>query len=918
PSFNYLVAGDTVSFTNNTPNGDSYLWDFGDGQFSTENNPQHSYSAAGVFTICLSATNSCGTNNYCQVLDTDAAGVVGTCSPEMLLDTLPGFQALYASYLGGRGLRTVPLSDGGILTILDLNGDSPLYYGDMGLMKTDGDGRLIWAKAFTDSLLAQITDIVELGNGHFLFCGYSENVGVGNSDGLLGELSPCGEVIWLKTYGGPQRERLYSLALGDPGEVIAVGRTNSYGSGLDDVFLLKTDLSGNVIWAKAYGGSNDDDARSVVTGHQSATAKFLIAGNTESFPAGFAEAHILFFSVDTDGNVGVVKALGDAYDEGSLYAEEIREYFLPAFNSYFYTICGLTYDDDIFIGGLTNQAQNGFITTVNLNGLPSYARMITGTRMEGLTTIPGQGYAACGQSRILRFNNDLSSRWIKSYGGMNVEGLYGISLADNGSFYATGYTNSFPNYSGYLLELDTAGISGCYEATDSLGNIDVEQWVDAHSPTGSQFQVTTLTGILSVTQPSLAFNDLILQQKYLCPTSLCEIELNLVDTLIHACQGSQIQHNAIVEYAESLRWYLNDSLIGGGGSISYTYDSAGTYILKALADNSICTKMDSLTIVIDPLDTDITVQANLTQASDLAAANGSIDLTILNNPGPFQYQWTTGDTTQDLSGLNAGPYQLTLTYNTSCTLNSQYQLYEYPNLPLDSLPLFNLNYPAAGLDDTQVKRQDATSYLLVGHANNALSFMKLDLLGKVIWDRTYFINLVPKSLHILPDGSFYIIDDEALLLAADPEGNIKWIRSFPNDVTLRDVAAFSNGEAVLTGFIDSSPATNGQKFAWFARLDLQGNILWHNSIGNSSDPNFGECVRVRDDKAYILGSTDSWGDAFSWLSDLLMIRVSADGSIDWVRTTGIREGGDRREDIPLDFEILSNGHFVVLTEHSTY
>lgn len=47
----------TVSFTNQSTNADSYLWDFGDGSTSTQTNPQHTYTTKGSFTVKLTATN---------------------------------------------------------------------------------------------------------------------------------------------------------------------------------------------------------------------------------------------------------------------------------------------------------------------------------------------------------------------------------------------------------------------------------------------------------------------------------------------------------------------------------------------------------------------------------------------------------------------------------------------------------------------------------------------------------------------------------------------------------------------------------------------------------------------------------------------------------------------------------------------
>lgn len=59
-NFIYIINSNKVSFTNNTQNGNSYEWDFGDGTFSNESNPVHIYANKGVYIVKLIATNDCG------------------------------------------------------------------------------------------------------------------------------------------------------------------------------------------------------------------------------------------------------------------------------------------------------------------------------------------------------------------------------------------------------------------------------------------------------------------------------------------------------------------------------------------------------------------------------------------------------------------------------------------------------------------------------------------------------------------------------------------------------------------------------------------------------------------------------------------------------------------------------------------
>lgn len=56
----------TVAFTDASTDTDSWIWDFGDGNTSTQQNPTHTYAADGTYTVCLIAANNCGADTICM------------------------------------------------------------------------------------------------------------------------------------------------------------------------------------------------------------------------------------------------------------------------------------------------------------------------------------------------------------------------------------------------------------------------------------------------------------------------------------------------------------------------------------------------------------------------------------------------------------------------------------------------------------------------------------------------------------------------------------------------------------------------------------------------------------------------------------------------------------------------------------
>lgn len=69
PPFTFTVYPNSVIFNGYSGHVSSYLWDFGDGQTSTESNPTHSYSAPGNYQVCLTTSGSCGTHTNCKNVD---------------------------------------------------------------------------------------------------------------------------------------------------------------------------------------------------------------------------------------------------------------------------------------------------------------------------------------------------------------------------------------------------------------------------------------------------------------------------------------------------------------------------------------------------------------------------------------------------------------------------------------------------------------------------------------------------------------------------------------------------------------------------------------------------------------------------------------------------------------------------------
>lgn len=144
-------------------------------------------------------------------------------------------------------------------------------------------------RVYGDSLSDVPRDIITTSTNDLLVVGQTED-DTYTLNGLLTKIDTAGNVIWSKTYGDPGRDDYLASVIEDNGFYYAVGMTRSFSVDTSaDVFVIKTDLNGDVIWMRTYGGTGEnggytgDYANAIV---KESTNSFLVAGAWASQEAG--------------------------------------------------------------------------------------------------------------------------------------------------------------------------------------------------------------------------------------------------------------------------------------------------------------------------------------------------------------------------------------------------------------------------------------------------------------------------------------------------------------------------------------------------------------------------------------------------------------------------------------------------------
>ena len=167
---------------------------------------------------------------------------------------------------------------------------------DVWLVKTESDGSIIWEKSFDFNDTDRASRVFQLADGSFIICGYSETGS--NAEGLLLKTDNDGELLWYNLFGGDQDELFWSMIITEEEEFILTGVTTSYGEGYKDIWLVKTDVMGNIIWDTTYGGISEEMGMDL---DFTDDGGIIIAGYTNSFGAGDKDIVLLKYNL----NVGI-------------------------------------------------------------------------------------------------------------------------------------------------------------------------------------------------------------------------------------------------------------------------------------------------------------------------------------------------------------------------------------------------------------------------------------------------------------------------------------------------------------------------------------------------------------------------------------------------------------------------------------
>lgn len=232
----------------------------------------------------------------------------------------------------------VSTKDGGFLLIGELDvtasggeGNSKLTSlkrhagGDYWIIKLDKTGNKQWSKYFGGTFTDTPYNAVQTDDNGYIIVGSSDSndldisLNKGSYDFWIIKISETGILEWEKSFGGSEIDEAWGIEHSGDGNYLIIGDTRSrdqqvsFNNGAADIWIIKINPQGELLWEKTIGGSSFDAGRSI---SKTQNGNFIIAGNSRSSDGsltvnkGQNDAWIL--KMDSEANILWQKSVGGA------------------------------------------------------------------------------------------------------------------------------------------------------------------------------------------------------------------------------------------------------------------------------------------------------------------------------------------------------------------------------------------------------------------------------------------------------------------------------------------------------------------------------------------------------------------------------------------------------------------------------
>jgi hypothetical protein len=372
------------------------------------------------------------------------------------------FQKVYPTTYDKTSREILETPDGGYL-IAGMTNKAVLNDNDMYVMKTDASGEFVWGKTYGGAKTDYAYSMIETFDGNYFVLGFSQSFGGGDYDVYLVKIDPVGNLLWQKTYISWGNEEGREIIKTLDGNFMIVGTTNSNRPS-QDAFLLKINPEGNVLWLKHYGGSGRDFGNSV---KQCSDGGFILTGQTYSFGQ---NGDVFLVRTNFIGDTLWTKHYGGALtDEGVSVVIDADGFAVAVRDS--------SNGGDVNVGVIKTDPSGNVIWSKLFGG----SEKDTPKRMN--VTSDG-GYIVGAISRsfgfiypdmwLIKLNAQGDSTWSRHYGGPNHDHCHDVKQSADGGYLAVGHSRSYaPAQQIMFVKVSSSGIVSLQEEGNTFNKLEI-------------------------------------------------------------------------------------------------------------------------------------------------------------------------------------------------------------------------------------------------------------------------------------------------------------------------------------------------------------------------------------------------------------------------------------------------------------
>jgi len=372
---------------------------------------------------------------------------------------LPAFsQQRWERNYGGSGVEyswcVQQTSDGGY--IVAGGSTSFSYQSRVYLVKTNASGDTLWTRNYGGVDGEGAYSVQQTSDGGYIVAGVTYSFGDSGQVYLI-KTNASGDTLWTKNYGGPGYDYSYSVRQSSDGGYIVTGETWSFGDS-SQVYLIKTNASGDTLWSKTYGGSGHEYG---YTALQTPDGGYIVSGRTTSFGN---EGQFYLIKINASGDTLWTRAYGGAGDEWGTALQQTSDGG--------YVVSGST---NLYPG---NHFYQVYMLKTNANGDSLWSKDYGGAEHEECLSVQQTldgGYILAGetssygngqQAYLIKTDASGDTLWTRIYGGAGNDVASSVQQTMDGGYIVAGQTYSFGN-SGqvYLIKTDSLGRSTGVEET---------------------------------------------------------------------------------------------------------------------------------------------------------------------------------------------------------------------------------------------------------------------------------------------------------------------------------------------------------------------------------------------------------------------------------------------------------------------